>query len=51
MTRTVYRTIGAKRHSPRPRRVTNLSIGSYDQLAARLDAAGTRLRALRRRPR
>ncbi|MCS7033766.1 MAG: hypothetical protein NZ561_07195 [Phycisphaerae bacterium] len=51
MSRTIYRKIGSRRFSARPRRTLWLSLGSFDTLMARLDHASARLKASRRKSR
>jgi len=51
MTKTVYRNVGSKRFSPRPKLSTKRSLGSFDMLMARIDNASARLKATRRKGR
>lgn len=51
MTKTVYRKLGAKRFSARPRRVSWMSVPSFETMIGRLDSASARLKAQRRKSR
>jgi len=52
MTRTVYRTVGSRRYSPRPKKSLIVSLGaSFDAMLGKLNSASTRLKAARRKSR
>lgn len=53
MTRTIFRAVGSKRFSARPRRKKAVmrALGSFDALIARLDAGQARLAGARRKRR
>lgn len=48
MTKTLYRTIGGKRHSARPRSAGKLT-GSFDGMLAKLGLASAKLQSARRK--
>lgn len=48
MVKTVYRSVGSKRFSSRPKRTSMVSLASFRSMIDRLDSASARLKASRK---